>query len=196
MMIVAITGGIGSGKSLVSKVFAELDAKIIDTDLISRHIMEPDGTAYPHILKEFGEDILENDGRINRKAVAEIVFNNKEKLSVLNSITHKYIFDEVENQIKTAEKNLICLDVPLLFSCDFPFSYDASIGVIAPLETRIERVIKRDGCTREQVIARINNQISDEEIRNKADFCIINDLDEEKVRNQVLDIYRKLTERK
>lgn len=174
MKIIGVTGGIGSGKTTVSAIFKDYGAEIIDADEISRSITKKNTAAYFEIVNSFGAEILLSDGEINRKALAKKVFSDKISLELLNKITHKYVFEEMEKRIKTSEKEVVVLDVPLLFSSEFPFDCDLTVGVIADLEQRIKRVQIRDGLTREEIIKRIENQISDEELRKKADVIIEN----------------------
>lgn len=175
MKIIGITGGIGSGKSTVSLEFESYGAEIIDADAISRSITLKKGLAYREIVEFFGEDIICNSGEIDRKKLAGIVFSDAEKLEVLNNITHKYIFEEMENRISSSKNDLVILDVPLLFSPDFKIECDIKIVVVADLENRINRVIKRDNTDRISVENRINSQLSDEEMKKLADIVIEND---------------------
>ena len=194
MKVLGITGGIGAGKSMVSHLFVKLGAMVIDADEIARQVLEKDGAAYGKVVAAFGSGILRQDKTIDRKALAEIAFADSEKVSLLNGIVHPAVFEEMENQIKSAKSDLVCLDVPLLFTCEFPIVCDKTLAVLAPKELRIERVISRDGCTREQALARMNHQLSDEEFKERADLIIINDGDEEKLLAKVKEIYDSLTE--
>lgn len=182
MKIIGITGGIGSGKSTVSREFESYGAEIIDADAISRSITLKNGLAYREIVDFFGTDIICSSGEIDRKKLAGIVFSDSEKLEVLNNITHKYIFEEMENRISASKNDLVILDVPLLFSSDFKIECDIKIVVVADLENRINRVIQRDNTDRISVENRINSQLSDEEMKKLADIVIENDsLDDMKV---------------
>lgn len=175
MKLLGITGGIGAGKSAVTRCFADLGAEIIDADVIARQVLEKDGAAYAEAVSAFGKEILKPSGEIDRKKLAGIVFSSQEKLQILNKITHAAVFYEMEQKIKNSDAELICLDVPLLFSCDFPFQCDKTLAVLAPKEQRIQRVMERDHCSREEVEARMACQLTDEELREKADICITND---------------------
>lgn len=174
MKIIGVTGGIGSGKSTVSNMFRQFGAEIIDADEISRNVTKKNGSAFSEIVEIFGEEILSEDGEINRKKLGQIVFSDKNKLAVLNEITHKYIFIEMGKKIKESKADIVILDVPLLFSNDFKIKYDYSVGVTANVSERIKRVKSRDGLTEDEILSRINNQISDKELEEKADFIIEN----------------------
>lgn len=192
--VLGITGGIGSGKSLVSEMFQELGATIVDADKIARDILEPTGRAYENVVKTFGTGILKDDRIIDRKKLAEIVFADSKKLEQLNQLTHPAIFEEMEEQIAKASTKLVCLDVPLLFTCEFPIPCQKTLAVIAPDELRIRRVTKRDGCTREAVEMRMKKQLSNQEFQEKADICIQNDGDESLLREKVKKIHTQLME--
>lgn len=174
MKIIGVTGGIGSGKTTVSSMFASFGAEVVDADKIARAVTKSSGAAYKEIIDVFGEEILLPDGEINRKALGKIVFQDKKSLELLNNITHKYVFDEIKKRIECSLAQVVVLDVPLLFSSDFPFECDLTVGVIADKEERIKRVEKRDGLSREEILKRIENQISDEVLRQKADVIIEN----------------------
>ena len=174
MKIIGVTGGIGSGKTTVSSMFASFGAEVVDADEIARAVTKSSGAAYKEIIDFFGEEILLPDGEINRKALGKIVFQDKKSLELLNNITHKYVFDEIKKRIECSLAQVVVLDVPLLFSSDFPFECDLTVGVIADKEERIKRVEKRDGLSREEILKRIENQISDEVLRQKADVIIEN----------------------
>ncbi len=191
MKIIGITGGIGAGKSTVSAEFKKLGAKVIDADAISRQITTKEGTAYGEIVDYFGESILLKNGEINRKALAEIVFSDKAKLNALNEITHKHIFNKMQEEINASSEEIIVLDVPLLFSDDFKIPCDIKIAVLAEDNLRIERAMKRDGMTCEEVARRIKNQMTNEEYIGLADIYIWNNGLEE-TRKHVREIYESV----
>ena len=194
MKVLGITGGIGAGKSSVTRIFADLGADIIDADKIAREILEPEKEGYFQVIETFGKEVLGGDGTINRKALAKIAFASKESISKLNNITHPLVFKEMKKRIKKTDKALVCLDVPLLFSCDFPIGCDKTLAVIANEEERIKRVMVRDGMTREMIVARISKQLPDNVLIEKADFYIDNNGDEPSLRAKVEEIYQKVME--
>ncbi len=194
MKLLGITGGIGAGKSVVTKFFSDLGAEIIDADVIARQVLEKDGAAYAEVVSVFGDEILQANHEIDRKKLAGIVFSDPEKLEKLNQITHSCVFREMEKRINQSDAELVCLDVPLLFSCQFPFQCDKTLAVLAPKEERIQRVIERDHCNREQVEARMACQLSDEVLRQKADFCILNNKSMTDLKRCVEEIYNKIME--
>lgn len=194
MKILGITGGIGSGKTTVTRLFEQLGATVIDADGIAHQILEKGGSAYTKVLKHFGNDILTAEEEIDRKKLAGIVFLHPEQLQELNDITHPCIFKEMERQIRTATSDLVCLDVPLLFSSAFPIACDKTLAVVAPKDLRISRVMQRDHTTKEAVEQRMRSQLADETLKRLADFCIHNDGEEADLAMVVKEIYHKMME--
>lgn len=198
MIIVGLTGVIGSGKSTVSHILSELGAYTIDADEISRTVLDKDTPAYFETVEYFGREILSCGGSINRKELAKIVFNNKAELDVLNRITHKYIFIKMQNMIDkyisaSGSGDMIVLDVPLLFSDDFNIKYDKSVVVTASRDIIIKRVMRRDGMDESEILSRIKNQLSDEELIKRADFVIENNYENiDELRTCVKGIYKEL----
>lgn len=192
MKIIAVTGGIGSGKSTVSGEFAALGAEMISADAVSHEIMMPGRCAYDAVIELFGREILDANGEINRARLAEIVFSDTDKLNLLNTVTHRLIYEEMQKKINSATASTVCLEIPLLFSAKCPISIDASIAVTADKEIRLSRVITRDGCTKEQVLSRMARQLSDEELAVRADFVIENNGDIEALKIKTAEIWQSL----
>lgn len=183
MKIIGLTGNSGSGKSAVADILRESGGYIIDCDMIAHNNMSQNGVAYNDIVSEFGKDILDEGGEINRKKLGEIVFNDKEKLRLLNSITHKYITYEVNRKIqeiknKHGEYKCIVIDAPLLIEAGLECLADEIWVVSAGINKKIDRIMVRDGITRDMAIARLKNQRSDEELIKWADVIIYNNGDD------------------
>lgn len=198
MKVIAVTGGIGTGKSTVSREFKKLGATVISADAVSRDIMKKGGIAYTKVVESFGRGILFEDGEINRKALGAIVFSDAESLKLLNSITHSLIYKEIKKRTEAAETELVCLEIPLLYDGEIDKSLiktDAEIAVIADREERIKRVIGRDGCTRQTAIDRMNSQLSDEEYARYADFVLENNGDLYELPSRVRDLYNKIMQK-
>ncbi len=183
MKIIGITGGTGAGKSTLCVELERCGAAIIDSDYISRQVTQKNGAAFDEIVMEFGSGILASDGEIDRKALAQIVFNDDSKLELLNKITHKHIFAEMQRQLDNCKAKVAVLDVPLLFQSDFPFQCDLTVAVIADAKTRLERIMQRDAITMDLATARMNNQMTDEQYKAAADVCFVNDGDYEKIKD-------------
>ncbi len=193
MKIVAITGGIGAGKSTVSDEFKRLGAYVIDTDVISHKIMRRGFNAYDMVVTEFGNEILGADSEIDRKRLADIVFNDKEKLKRLNAIMHKEIYAELQRMIDASDADVICVEIPLLFTAKCPIDIDVKAVVSASDDVRIKRVMARDNCSAEKVKERMANQLSDSEMCYLADVVIVNNGDMDLVKKQVKAVYESLT---
>lgn len=195
MFVLGLTGGTGAGKSAAAGIFRDLGAYIIDADEISRGILNTGSPAYSETVNRFGQGILEPGGGINRKALGGIVFSDPAELEALNQITHKYIFRDMRERLKTgeAQSGLTVLDVPLLFSADFDIRYDKSAAVIADTGVRLRRITERDGIDRAQAVSRINAQLSNEELRRRADYIIENNTDNiGDLRHKVKSLYERL----
>lgn len=179
MRIIGVTGGIGSGKSTVSRVLKDLGAKIIDADKVAREIVYKGGKVLDELTAFFGNEILDESDGLNRKKLGEIVFNNPEKLEVLNQIMHKHIVDRIVNDLNTAKSEgkweIIVIDAPIPLEHGFIDLVDEVWVVVADKETRIKRVMDRSGLTYEEALSRINSQLKDEEYSRIADEIIVND---------------------
>jgi len=195
MLIVGLTGGIGSGKTIIAEVFKHLGIPVFNADNEAKSIVNSNETIVQKIKMEFGATIYEKN-EINRRALAEIVFKNPEKLKVLNSIIHP----EVRNTfINWCEKNksypYVIEEAAILFESGAYKEMDYTINVCADELTRINRVILRDGTSIESVKERMKNQLTDKERSKMADFNIIND-GSLMVLPQILDIHQKLLHQK
>ncbi len=184
-MALGLTGGIASGKTTAANFLKSIGAKIIDADKIAHKIMEPDGPAYSDIVQFFGNNILDDDGSINRKKLGEIVFNNSELRQKLEKITHPIILNKIKTRLKENADNNTVLVAPLLFEVGIDNLVDQVWVIYCNRETQINRLKDRDGVTREAAIARINAQMSLEKKIEKADLAIENE-------NSIEDLERKL----
>ena len=170
-MRIWLTGGSGSGKTEVAALFAAAGYRVVDADRIAREVAEPFSRAYGEILAAFGTEICLSDGRLDRRALGNMVFSDKEKLAVLNAITHPYIIEEMEKESEGA-KNVV-YDAPLPNT--FGVRCDKTLYVTAPQKVRIERISARDGISPEEAKARILAQSADAVYREGADAILQND---------------------
>ncbi len=182
MKIIGITGGTGAGKSAVCDELKRYGAQIIDADEIARQVVQKGQPALNEIALAFGCEVINPDGELNRKKMGSIVFSDSEKLCILNQITHKYIYAEMQKQIDESLADILVLDVPLLFQNDFPFICDLTVAVIADKELRIKRVMARDGIDYVSAEKRIQSQMLDDEYRSHADVCFENNGGIEKIK--------------
>ncbi|HQE34315.1 dephospho-CoA kinase [Flavobacterium alvei] len=171
--IIGLTGGIGSGKTTIANLFREANIPVYIADDEARKIMQS-----PEIIEEikntFGSEIFD-DTILNREKLSQIVFNEPEKLKLLNAIIHPAVRKHFQNWVLNHEKYpFVIYEAAILFESGSYKNCDLIITVTAPIETRIERVIQRDKTTREQVLKRINAQWDDTQRISKSDFVIVN----------------------
>ena len=200
LFIIGLCGGSGSGKGTVSNFFREKGVVCIDTDAIYRDITSGKSKCLDEIISAFGKRFLSPDGSLNRRLLASEVFHDRNKLDMLNSISHRHILNRCREIISEADgrnEKLIVIDAPLLFESGFDSECDIIIMVTAEEETRIRRIMKRDGIGKEQAKARINSQNPDEKYIGKANIIIENDFDVqslEKKAEKALEIIEKTVE--
>ncbi|MCX5993815.1 MAG: dephospho-CoA kinase [Chloroflexi bacterium] len=201
MIMAGVTGTIGTGKSTVARMFAEMGAFVIDHDKLSREVVEPGKPAWQAIADYFGSAVLNADRRINRQALAGIVFSDAVKLQKLNSIVHPAVLEEdqrlVEERKLVDPGGLIIKDVPLLLEAGPEIArllVDKIIVVFASPEVQLKRLIAR-GVPGEDARSRIRTQLPVSEKTGYADYVVNNDGTLEETMQQVKDIYSKLTDR-
>ncbi|RZL57277.1 MAG: dephospho-CoA kinase, partial [Pedobacter sp.] len=174
---VGITGGIGSGKTTVCKVFEVLGIPVFYADTVAKEIMVTDALLINGVKKAFGNESYFDDGKLNNKHIAGIVFNNEVELAKLNALVHPAVFrafDTWEAQID-ANVPYTLKEAALLFESGSYKMVDSTILVTAPFDTKVKRVMQRDNVTAEQVKARMDKQLSDEEKFKLANHFIVND---------------------
>jgi len=191
MLKIGITGGIGSGKTTVSKVFEVLGVKVFYADDQAKKVMTDDPILVDAIQQEFGKASYFEDGCLNRKYIANIVFNDTTKLEKLNAIVHPATFRAFDAWLEQVNGTpYILKEAALLFESDSYKLCDKSIMVYAPFETRIRRVMQRDGINRQDVESRNAKQMPDEQKLKLADYTITNN-DTELVIPQVLALHQQ-----
>ncbi len=174
MIRVGLTGGIGSGKSTVARLLAEHGALVIDADRIAREVVESGQPALAEIAQRFGDDVIAPDGRLDRGALAAIVFADTAALSDLNAITHPRIAQRTAELISAAPDDaMVVYDMPLLVENDLAEGWDVVVVVEADRDVRIHRLIER-GLDEADIEARMNRQATDEQRRAVADIVIDN----------------------
>ena len=193
MLTVALTGGIGSGKSTVGELFSQLGAVVVDSDQIARDVIERGTSGFDLLVASFGDGILKN-GDIDRAAISAIVFSDPKKRELLEQITHPLIRSEFSKIVKSLpEEAIVVNQIPLLFESKGDYRFDYIITISAPQKIRIERLLKR-GLSPTQIDQRIKAQASDTERESIADSVIVNDSDLASLTKQVEDIWSKLRE--
>ncbi|MBN1985519.1 MAG: dephospho-CoA kinase [Prolixibacteraceae bacterium] len=172
---VGITGGMGSGKSTVCKIFKLLGAPVFEADVVAKQLLNTHPKIKKGLIRLFGEGIYMQDGAIDRKKLAGIIFNNKIQLANMNRLVHPVVLDEFNKWLEKQQDAYIIHEAAILFESGFYKMMDFTLLISAPLQQRIERVMKRDGVGEQQVLERINRQWTDEEKRKLASLEIIND---------------------
>jgi len=195
MKVLGLTGNIATGKSVVASMFEEFGAKVIDVDDIARNIVEPDKPAWNEIVKEFGKDVLNPDGTINRKILGDIIFNDENKREILNNITHPRIMAIV--RVKVAEYRnqnvkLTIIEAALIVEKGgLKDLIEKLIVVTSDKRSQIERLADRDGFSREEAMSRINSQMPAKEKVRYADYVIDNSGSPDETRIQVERIWKE-----
>lgn len=196
MVIVALTGGIGSGKSTVARMFQDEGAYVIDFDFLARVVVEPDKPAWRDIIDYFGPEILSPDRTLNRSALAEIVFSDDESRKALEGLTHPRIFEESDALIEAIKRkdpsSVVIIDLPLLFELSLNKKFDKIILAYVPRAVQLKRIVERDGLAKEEVEKRLNAQIPIEEKRSLSDYIIHNEGGLNDTRNQVRKVIHEL----
>ncbi|MBE6685716.1 MAG: dephospho-CoA kinase [Ruminococcaceae bacterium] len=178
MLTIGLTGTSGSGKGYLYQYLFGEDVAFCDTDSLYHSMISRPGECVDALKKEFGDVVVNNRGGIDRNALASIVFNDTEKLEALNRITHTLILERIRQAVFMAQLQNIkyfYVDAPLLFESGFDKECDFTVGVTAPLEIRVKRVMERDGITLKKALERFKNQKDDSFFRENCDFTVIND---------------------
>lgn len=220
-MVIGVTGGVGAGKSSVLKILEEqFDAKIIMADNVAKELMEPGGASYEAVVKAFGDEILVKEaedssdadkdtaGKVNasaksdkierpidRKKLAQIIFNDDEKLALVNSLTHPKVKEEILSRIERFyqedENALIVVEAALLIEAGYEDILDSLWIVTVDPEVRIERLMRDRGYSREKCLSIMDNQLSDEEFKAHGDVFIDNSYSRENTAKQVAEAIQK-----
>ena len=186
MLLLGLTGGIGSGKSTVSAEFARRGAVVIDSDLVVRELQSPGGAVLSAMVEHFGETILAADGTLNRQAVADIVFNDPEELKALNAIVHPKVGEEIDRRIdaKRDTENVVILDVPLLVESK-AYETEGIIVVDTDPELAVQRLVEFRGFNADDARARMKLQATRDERRAVAAFIVPNDGSQEELMTRI-----------
>jgi dephospho-CoA kinase len=175
LRIIGLTGGIASGKSTVSAFLRELGAPIIDADEISRALTAQNGPALPRIAARFGAELIDQQGRLDRRALSLRVFGDEEERQALNAILHPMVQAEMQRQIEELRlkgARIAVLDVPLLFESGMEGMAERTWLVACPMETQLSRLMARDRLSREEALLRIKSQMPLDEKKKRADLLI------------------------
>ncbi len=190
MLLLGLTGGIGSGKSTVSAELARRGAIVIDADLVVRELQSPGGAVLAAMIELFGDGILAEDGTLNRQAVADIVFNDAEQLKALNAIVHPKVGKEIDGRIEAQREsgNVVVLDVPLLVESK-AYETEGIIVVDTDPELAVQRLVEFRGFNADDARARMKLQATREERRAVAAFIVPNDGTQEELMTKIDDCW-------
>lgn len=195
---IGLTGGIASGKSTVAGLFRGWGAFVADADEISRHALDPGTECYERTVSAFGRDILFQDGIVDRKKVAGIVFSDPNALNTLNGIIHPYVRETIRAESEKAyaedSNRLIVWDVPLLFETGYETEVARTVVVTSRQDIRIRRIVERDGSTKAAALRRIRNQMPDREKIKRADIVIRNNGSLAELEQRTREVFDELLE--
>ncbi len=196
MLRVALTGGIGTGKSTASKILNELGAFIFDADKEAKNILKNNETVQSELIAEFGTDIMSGDENIDNNKLARIAFQDQDYQLRLNSIIHPYVFQKIDKSfddiLEKGTYDIFVVDAALIYESGADTHMDYVIVITAFLKVRMERALQRETLARDEILKRMDLQWSEEEKIALSDFVIHNDNTEEELRASVTDIYNQL----
>lgn len=178
MMKVGITGGIGSGKSTVCRLFAQKGIAVYDSDAAAKRLMQEDGALRRQLAGRFGEGTFRN-GVLDRAYLAGIVFADPQALADLNALVHPVVMRDFDAWAARQEGSYVILESAILFEAGLEGCVDKTVAVLAPRELRIERTCRRDGCGADQVVRRIAAQMDDDALSARADYVVVNIFEED-----------------
>ena len=194
--VIGLTGGIGSGKSTVARIFKELGAEVVDADQLAREVVAPGQPALKDVVAAFGPGVIQADGTLDRPRLASIIFRDDVARATLNAITHPRIRSRMRAEVESrrGRSGLLVLDIPLLFEGDPPEEIETSVVVWVDRATQLRRLVERDGFTLEEASRRIAAQMPLDAKRDRADEVIDNSRSLEETRAQVEKLYRRYLE--
>lgn len=189
--IIGLTGGIACGKSTVSHYLAQKGAQIVDADQTAHELLEPNGALYEAYQKHWGKQVLLADGTLNRRKVGQLAFANAQEKNWLNHTAHPIIKEAIERKISVIKSGVIILDVPLLFEAGWDKITDGNCVVFVIREIQLQRLIARNGYTRQEALNRINAQMPLNEKKRRADWLIDNSGSLEETYRQADTLWQK-----
>ena len=196
MLRVGLTGGLASGKSFVGKTLADFGCLVIRNDEIGHQVIEPGGEAYTGVVQEFGRDILNPDGRVDRRKLAAIVFGAPERLAKLNALVHPPVRARTRQLLEANAadhpRGVAVVEAAILVETGSYRDYEKLIVAVCSIEQQIERAMARDGVTREEVLERLSRQMPLEEKVKYADYLVDTSGSKEETQARVRTIYEKL----
>jgi dephospho-CoA kinase len=197
MLKVGLTGGIGSGKSTASRYFESLGAFVLDADEEAKELITSNETVQHELISEFGTDIIDGTGRVDKKKLSRVAFQDEDHQQRLNSVVHPYIFNLIDKEFNRVFNNkkhgVFIVDAALIYETGFDAHLDYVIVVTAHLKNRMERALGRETLSREEILKRVGFQWPEEEKVNMADFVVHNDGTEVEFKKNIESLIKKLT---
>jgi len=197
MLKIGLTGGIGSGKSTASLYFQSLGAYVLDADKEAKNLITTNETVQHELISEFGTDIINVSGQVDKKKLARIAFQDDDHQQRLNFVVHPYIFDLIDKDfnriLKEGKRDIFIVDAAMIYESGYDAHLDYVIVVTAQLKHRMERALARKTLSREEILKRIEFQWTEIEKINMADFVIHNDETEAKLKKNIESLIKKLT---
>lgn len=195
MLKIGLTGGIGSGKSAASSIMTKLGSYIFDADPEAKMILDNNKNVQKNIIEEFGNDVLDHNGLIDKKKLAKVAFQDEDHQIILNSIIHPFVFKELDKQFNKISKQnkhvSFIVDGALIFESGLDQHLDSVILIASLLKYRIERVFKRGNLSREDILRRIDLQWTDEQKAEMADYTIYNNGTEKELEEKIKEFHEK-----
>lgn len=195
MRIIGITGPTGAGKSLLCEYLSRHGIPVIDADEVYHALLVPPSACLDALRKTFGDGILSSDGTLNRPALSEIVFNDEDKLTLLNETVLGFVLDKVRRMIRRLEKagkDVVAVDAPTLIESGFDRECTKVIAVLSPSDMRTERIMRRDGISAERAISRVKAQKDDRFYRFNSDLVLINNAGREEFEKKIKELCSEL----
>ena len=196
MLRVGLTGGIGTGKSTASNFFKEIGAFVFDADNEAKNLLSSNDVVQHELISEFGTDIINPSGEIDKKKLARVAFQDVDHQRRLNSVVHPYIYDLIDNSydkvLSDGKHNVFIIDAAMIYESGYDIHLDYVIVITAQLKNRMERTLARNTLTREEILKRMEFQWTEEEKVNMADFVIHNDGTEKELNNNIKSLMKKL----
>ena len=195
MLKIGLTGGIGSGKGTASSIMAKLGSYIFDADPEAKMILDNNENVQKNIIEEFGNDVLDHNGLIDKKKLAKVAFQDEDHQIILNSIIHPFVFKELDKQfekISNQNKHVsFIVDGALIFESGLDQHLDSVVLIASLLKYRIERALKRGNLSREDILRRIDLQWTDEQKAEMADYTIYNNGTEKELEEKIKEFHEK-----
>ena len=196
MLRVGLTGGIGSGKSTASNFFELFGSFVINADEEAKKILSSNETVQHELISEFGTDIIDVSGEINKAKLAKVAFQDEDHQQRLNSVIHPYIYNSIDDYfndvLKDGKFDIFIVDGALIFESGYDVHMDYIVVVTALLKNRMERALARQTLSREEILKRIDFQWPEEDKTSLADFVIHNDGTEAELNDQIVELFKKL----